>query len=144
MSNETRHELFESLRQMARTLTDALYAFSEGVPYIPEALDQYEWDLGTLWNKKTGEPVDDPETSLPYEVYDAEEYLLNLPLEVIDERGRLFTVVFATGGPHIEMTQDGAFNQPILAGYWGGEKVTLSDPILEQAMEYYIPEMWTA
>jgi len=65
-----------------------------------------------------------------------------VPLEVISEVGRPYTVVLTTGGPHIEVTQDGHFN-PTLEGYWGGDKHTIHEDhqkTLERIIDIYIPE----
>ncbi|OHT47929.1 hypothetical protein BKG71_18715 [Mycobacteroides chelonae] len=60
------------------------------------------------------------------------------PLEVVDERGKEFAVVISAGGPHVEVVANGG-STPRLAGYWGGEKVTLHDSeALETFMDYFI------
>lgn len=64
------------------------------------------------------------------------------PLEIIREVGRPYTVVLTTGGPHIEVTQDG-HHMATLEGYWGGDTHTIYDDhnkTLERLIDLYIPE----
>lgn len=74
-----------------------------------------------------------------YEGSDPMDYLNELPLEVVWERGELFAVVLGTGGPHIEIRggtrHDGM--SYTLHGYWGGEHVTVSGQAITRTGEYF-------
>lgn len=74
-----------------------------------------------------------------YQDSDPNDYLSELPLEVVDERGKDFAVILGTGGPHIELTASG-FGNVELVGYWSGSVYRLSDSegVFERTLEYFI------
>ena len=108
MSNETRDMLYESMESIKARLSDIMTAINDGVPYEDEG-----------------------------DEYDAADYLSELPLEIVDERGREFAVVIGTGGPHIEIAADG-LRKARLEGYWGGECVTLFGDVFDEVLDWFI------
>lgn len=51
------------------------------------------------------------------------EFLAEMPLEVVWEKGEPFAVVLGTGGPHVEIRGGGRHDGSVysLHGYWSGE-----------------------
>ena len=69
---------------------------------------------------------------------DLYEVMADYPLEVVDQRGRNFTVVLTVGGPHIEIEAEG-LGEATLRGYWAGiVPVTLSGDVFSWMLDYYI------
>ena len=70
----------------------------------------------------------------------AEQYLDELPLEIVKEVGTPLAVVLTTGGPHIEIVQDTRGGPAHLEGWWGSEHITRHDEVFQWALDYFIPE----
>lgn len=121
MSNETRQRIIEQMDAIEGTLTHLRACIERGIGYIE------------------GEDYENiPDEEMQEEGEDPHDVLVEYPLEIVDERGRLYTVVFCTGGPHVEVTKDGAYGACIMSGYWGGEKVTRGGDIMDWVMDYYL------
>lgn len=101
--------LWGHMVHMRDRLEAIMQAIDDGVPYIESSGDEY----------------------------DAQEYLHDWPLEVVDERGREFAVVLGTGGPHIEIAADGLAGAR-LEGCWGGERVTLYGDVFDKVLDWFI------
>ena len=103
-------------------LIDQIKAHDETIrAYVAQMLSGEYGPDGTA-----DEPIDEDETPIS-------EY----PLEVVDERGREFAVVLATGGPHVEVVADGG-SSARLVGYWGGLSYTLHGDRLDTFLDYFI------
>jgi hypothetical protein len=74
-----------------------------------------------------------------YEGQDAREYLEEMLLEIVWEKGEPFAVVLGIGGPHIEIRggtrHDGSGYQ--IHGYWTGEHSTWSSEGVTKTGEYF-------
>ena len=72
-----------------------------------------------------------------YEGQDAQEFLDELPLEVVWEAGEPFAVVLGTGGPHVEIVGGGRNGAYTLWVYWGGERAARSGAAITRTGEYF-------
>lgn len=67
-----------------------------------------------------------------------QEYLDELPLELVWEVGEEFAVVLGTGGPHTEIVggspRSGAYR---LECYWGGHRATRSGEAVTRTGDYF-------
>lgn len=136
MSNETRDMLHENMLNIRDRLTDVVECIREGRPYTDDDLpDGYEWDGDVLLDAE-GDEVDHEDVP-DIDWSDAADYLMEYPLEIVDERGRNFAVVLSTGGPYIEIEAEGN-DRAALHGYWGGEHVTLSGQVFDDVLDWFI------
>lgn len=71
-----------------------------------------------------------------YEGQDATEYLDEMPLEIVFERGEPFAVVLGTGGPHVEITGGGR-SPYVLSVYWAGESATVHGDAIDRTGIYF-------
>ena len=76
-----------------------------------------------------------------YEDQNALEYLNEMPLGVVFERGEPFAVVLGTGGPHVEITGGGRSGGYTLEVYWAGDGYTLRGEAITRTGDYF-REMW--
>ena len=70
----------------------------------------------------------------------AEQYLDDLPLEIVKEVGTPLAVVLTTGGSRLEIVKDSRGGSARLEGYWGSEHITRHDEVFQWALDYFIPE----
>lgn len=63
--------------------------------------------------------------------------LAEYALEVVSEVGKPYAVVLCTGGPHIEVTADGA-GEARLEGYWWGLRDTHYGAIYSEFLDWWI------
>lgn len=144
MTKSTRDMLHENMSNVRDTLCDVMQAIDDGLTYFP---DGQPWPED-VWADPDGDLATEdgeawPSAASPANVRDFEEgrdaadFLADYPLEVIDERGRNFAVVLATGGPHIEIEADGQ-GDAVLRGYWGGEQVTLHGDVFNRVLDWFI------
>lgn len=86
------------------------------------------------------------DSEVPYEGQEASEALHELPLEV--RVTKTITMVFCTGGPHVEATAElhpnGGISDVTIRGWRGGERVERvvdSDSPIHRAVEHYTQDM---
>lgn len=74
-----------------------------------------------------------------YEGQDPNEYLSEIPLEIVWETGEPFAVVLGTGGPHTEITGGGRWSGSgyTLECYWGGDRATLRGETINRTGDYF-------
>lgn len=72
-----------------------------------------------------------------YEGQDATQYLDEMPLEIVFERGEPFAVVLGTVGPHVEITGGGRSSFYSLSVYWAGESATVYGEAIDRTGEYF-------
>lgn len=94
-----------------------------------EQADAYAETLEEVW-----QAIDNDEE---YEGQDAREYLDEMPLEIVWEKGEPFAVVLGTGGPHTEITGGGRSNSYDLRSYWGGDKGRRSSDAIRRTGDYF-------
>ena len=136
MSNNTSDELYRMMLGIRDGLTDVMECIDEGRPHTEDDLpDGYEW-LGPDLLGPDGDEVD-PDDVPGVEWHDPHDYLVEYPLEVVDERGRNFAVVLTVGGPHIEIEAAGN-GRSALKGYWAGERATLTDDVFDRVLDWFI------
>ena len=91
------------------------------------------------WGPEDCDACDGDGKTYTYEGSDAREYLDEMPLEIVWEKGEPFAVVLGTGGPHIEIRggtrHDGSSYQ--IHGYWSGEHSTWSSEGVSRTGEYF-------
>jgi len=63
--------------------------------------------------------------------------IAEVPLEIIDERGREFAVVLGINGPHIEVVADGLYSAR-LEGYYSGERASRYGDHFNVFLDYFI------
>jgi RecJ-like exonuclease len=133
MTQSTSDMLYDHVRSNARLLDE-----------IWEAIDGKECEqcdgTGTVLGDLECAPCDGTgELPSTYEGSDAREYLNELPLEIVWEKGEPFAVVLGTGGPHIEIRggtrHDGTGYQ--IHGYWAGEHSTWGSEGVSRTGEYF-------
>lgn len=143
MSDTTRDMLIENLKHIEERLVEIFDAYDRDMPYFeeipwPEDVepdtygDLYDED-GNAWpSEEDQKNVSDFEDGM-----DPDQFLYEYVLEVVDERGRNFAVVIATGGPHIEIEAEG-LQMAQLHGYWGGEHVVRYGEIFGRTLDFFI------
>lgn len=136
MTQTTQDMLYDHVRSSARLLDE-----------VWDAIDGKECETchGTGWANDDDtdfeecETCDGEGTVNTYEGSDAREYLEEMPLEIVWEKGEPFAVVLGTGGPHIEIRggtrHDGSGYQ--IHGYWAGEHSTWSSEGVTRTGEYF-------
>lgn len=69
----------------------------------------------------------------------AREYLEDMPLELVWERGEPFAVVLGTGGPHVEVTGGGRASGSgyQVDVYWAGERATARGAGVTRTGDYF-------
>lgn len=136
MTDKTRDMLFESMENVRDRLTELMECLDNGRPFTYDELpDGFEWAGDTLLDADGNEV--DPDEVPEVDWLDAHDKLSEYPLAVVDERGRNFAVVLATGGPHIEIEAEG-WRSASLHGYWGGEHVVLSGEVFDRVLDWFI------
>lgn len=66
--------------------------------------------------------------------------IYDYPLEIVDERGKPYSVLITCGGPHIEVEAHG-YDEARLEGYWGSSRSTRYDygnNPLTQFLDFFI------
>lgn len=72
-----------------------------------------------------------------YEGQAAREYLDEMPLEIVWEKGEPFAVVLGTGGPHVEITGGGRSGGYDLNVYWAGDNARSRGEAITRTGEYF-------
>lgn len=97
------------------------------------------WEQVKSTEELLGELWDAIDAGEEYEGQDAQEYLDELPLEIVWEQGEPFAVVLGTGGPHVEITGGGRSSGSgyQLDVYWAGERATVRSEAITRTGEYF-------
>jgi hypothetical protein len=133
MTQSTQDMLYDHVRNSARLLDEVWEAIDgieceacEGIGYVGEDSDDCE-------------ACDSEGTIYTYEGSNAQEYLDEMPLEIVWEKGEPFAIVLGTGGPHIEIrggtNHDGSGYT--IHGYWSGEHSTWGSEGVTRTGEYF-------
>lgn len=74
-----------------------------------------------------------------YEGSDPLEYLDDMPLEIVWEKGEPFAVVFGVGGPHTELTGGGRASGSgyVVESYWGGWRGHARSAAVQRTGDYF-------
>jgi RecJ-like exonuclease len=135
MTQSTQDMLYDHVRSSARLL-DEIWDAIDGTDC--EACDGTGEVVGPT-DVDLCEVCDGEGTVHTYEGSDAQEYLDEMPLEIVWEYGEPFAVVLGTGGPHIEIRggtrHDGSGYT--IHGYWSGEHSTWSGEGVTRTGEYF-------
>ena len=138
MTQSTADMLYDQIRNTARMLNEVWDAIDgtkcetcDGTGYVTDEDGNEEGDMC--------DTCDGEGKITTYEGQDAREYLEEMPLEIVWEKGEPFAVVLGTGGPHIEIRggtrHDGSGYA--IHGYWTGEHVTWSGEGVSRTGEYF-------
>lgn len=130
---------------MTMTTADLLQGnldnLADNLTTIWAAIDRGAWsceiclDPETEHDDDTDHDYRPTEDELTYD--DPTDALHALPLEIVWESGEPFAVVFATGGPHIELTGGGRSGDYALTGHWAGTTTTLHGPEIDRCGDYF-------
>jgi hypothetical protein len=138
MTQSTSDMLHDHVRSTARLLDEVWEAIDgidcescQGIGEVNASDETSDFDMC--------EVCDGNGTTHTYEGSDATDYLYELPLEIVWEKGEPFAVVLGTGGPHIEIRggtrHDGTGYQ--IHGYWAGEHSTWGSEGVSRTGEYF-------
>lgn len=74
-----------------------------------------------------------------YEGQDAREYLDEMPLELVAEKGEPFSVLLTLGGPNAEIAWSGRSgpNSAMLHAVWGIDRGSKSSPAIRYVANYF-------
>jgi RecJ-like exonuclease len=134
MTQSTADMLYDHVRSSARLLDEVWDAIDGTECEACDGTGEIAAQDGDMCEACDGEG-----TIHTYEGSDAREYLEEMPLEIVWEKGEPFAVVLGTGGPHIEIrggTRHDGMGYAI-HGYWAGEHSTWSSEGVERTGEYF-------
>lgn len=79
------------------------------------------------------------ESGEEYEGQDAREYLDEMPLEFVSEKGEPFSILLTCGGPTAEIVWSGRSgpDHARLESYWGGDKGYRSSGAIRYVANYF-------
>jgi RecJ-like exonuclease len=142
MTQSTSDMLYDQVRNTARLL-DEIWEAIDGDREIEckecQGTGSQTDQLGTIANPCEECDGAGQVSTSKYEGQDAREYLDEMPLEIVWEKGEPFAVVLGTGGPHIEIRggtrHDGTGYQ--VHGYWAGEHSTWGGEGVSRTGKYF-------
>lgn len=134
MTQSTADMLYDNLRNVSQMLDEIWEAIDGTDCEACDGTGEIAAQDGDMCEACDGEGK-----TTQYEGQDAREYLEEMPLETVWEKGEPFAVVLGTGGPHLEIRggtrHDG--DGYALHGYWTGEHITVRGEGVDRTGEYF-------